>query len=198
MSNIDGDRPQYSAAVTTSNIAKAEAGQHENGGEQNAKAPFGTVMNWWFRTSTAAYLAMWGLLLLGLASAMAHHLFYSYLNSRPIGDAVPQDWANRIGTALAYLFKTALVAAISVAYWQVFWYIVRRKAIEIGSLDNFAAVLTNPFMFFCRDFLKKGTLLFGLAVAAWLLPISSVFAPGTLTGSHPPPLPSGGKADDLQ
>jgi len=150
------------------------------------KAIVGSVIGRWLHTSTAAYFVMWGLLILGIATAMSHHAFTAFLNTRAIEEAaVPQAWAIRIGTAFPYLFKTALTAAIGVAYWQVFWYMVRRKVFKIGSMDKFVAVLTNPFMFFCRDFVKKASPLFGLAVVVWLLPISAVFAPGTLTGSHP-------------
>jgi hypothetical protein len=136
-----------------------------------------------WRTSGAAYGIMMSLLLLGLLSAISHHLFYSYLHNRAIDEAaVSQNWSIRIGNAFAYLFKTALVAAVAVAYAQGFWYFARRKSLEIGLLDNCFGVLYNPLGFSNCDFLQKTTLLFGLALVSWLLPISAVFAPGTLTG----------------
>jgi len=135
----------------------------------------------WQSTSQATFLAMLALLILGVLTAISHHLFYSYLNKRPT-DVIAQNWAIRIGTAFAYLFKMALVAAISVVYAQGFWFIVCRHAFEIGTLDDLFTLLTNPLRLFNRSLYRRASLLFGLALAAWLLPISAVFAPGALTG----------------
>jgi len=136
-----------------------------------------------WRTSPAAYGIMLSLLLLGLVTAICHDLFYSYLDHREIEESgVPQNWAIRIGNTFAYLFKTALVAAVAVAYAQGFWFFVRRKPVEIGSIDNVFGVLSNPLLLFNITFIQKLTLLFGVAGVSWLLPISAVFAPGTLTG----------------
>jgi len=145
---------------------------------QNVSSPGHSL----WRTSQAAYTAMLGLFSIGLLAAVGHDRFYSYLNNRQIEDSVPQTWAIRIGNAFAYLFKTALVAAVSVAYAQGFWFFVRRKSLCISSLDNYFAVLYNPLSFFNRDLLQNTTLLFGLAMVSWLLPLAAVFSPGTLTG----------------
>lgn len=128
---------------------------------------------------------MLGLLLLALFAAIGHHLFYLYLDNREIDEAgIPQTWAIRIGNAFAYLFKTALVAALAVAYAQGFWFFVRRKSFAISSLDHYFGVLSNPLLFLKADLLRNTSLLFGLAAVSWLLPISAVFAPGTLTGYY--------------
>ena len=82
-----------------------------------------------WRTSQAAYTTMLGLLSVGLLTAMGHHRFYSYLNGRQIEDSVSQAWAIRICNAFAYLFKTAFVAAVAVAYAQGFWVFERRKSL---------------------------------------------------------------------
>jgi len=135
--------------------------------------------------SLMTYAIMLGLLVLALFAAIGHHLFYSFLDNCEIDKAaIPQTWAIRIGNAFAYLFKTVLVAAVAKAYAQGFWFFVRRKSFEIGSLDNFFGILYNPLLFYNADFLQKTTLLFGLAAVSWLLPISAVFAPGSLTGRY--------------
>lgn len=135
-----------------------------------------------WRTSRATYTTMLGLLSIGLLTAIGHHRFYSYLNNRQVEDSVPQAWAIRIGNAFAYLFKTALVASVAVAYAQGFWFFVRRKSLAIGSLDKYFGVLYNPLSFFNTDLLQQTTLLFGLAMVSWLLPLAAVLSPGTLTG----------------
>lgn len=138
-----------------------------------------------WRTSPMVYGAMLGLLLLGVLIAIGHHLFYVYLNNREIEEVlVPQNWAIRIGNGFGYLFKTSLVSAVAVAYAQGFWYFVRRRTFEIGSIDTLFGVLYNPFLFFSKDLVQKTPMLFVLAAVSWLLPFSGVFAPGTLTGYH--------------
>jgi hypothetical protein len=142
------------------------------------------------RPQAAPYIAMYGLLLLGVSSAISHHLFYTYLNREAVDEAaVGQTWAIRIGSAFAYLFKTALVASIAVVYAQGFWFTVRRNLFEIGSIDNFFGLLTNPLFFYNRSLYGKARVLFALAMVSWLLPISAVIAPGALTGSCPLPTP---------
>jgi hypothetical protein len=142
--------------------------------------------NGYLASQAAPFISMYGLLLVGILSAICHHLFYSYLNNEAVDEAaVGQIWAIRIGTALAYLFKTVLVAAIAVIYVQGFWFIVSRNSFEIGSLDNFFSLLTNPLLFYNRSLYEKASLLFALAIVSWLLPISALFAPGSLTGPRP-------------
>ena len=137
-------------------------------------------------TPPVATLAMFGLLFIGALTAISHHLFYSHLNKKIIDNAaIGQTWAIRIGTAFAFLFKTALVAAVSVVYAQGFWFIVRRNAFEIGTLDDFFILLNNPLRFFNKSLYGRAILLFGLAMVACLIPISAVFAPGALTGLFP-------------
>jgi len=134
----------------------------------------------------SAYTLMFGLLLLAVLVAVGHHLFYVYLNGREINEVVlPQTWVIRVGNAFAFLFKLSLVSAIGVAYAQGFWFFVRRKDIEIRSLDAMFGVLYNPALFLNLDLLLKTTLLFALAAISWILPITAVFSPGALTGcSH--------------
>ena len=138
--------------------------------------------NWW-RSSQVALSAMLVLLLLGVLAAIGHHLFYSYLNNQVVDQAaIPQNWGIRIGTAFSYLVKTVLVGAVAVVYAQAFWFIVRRQAFEIGSLDDFFSLLNNPLLFFNRRLYGEAIILLGLALVSWLLPISAVLVPGALTG----------------
>lgn len=72
-----------------------------------------------------AYNAYWmqgsmiGLAILGLLSAMAHHLYNSSLDGRQVkGD--PQ-WPPRYGSALSFFVKATLIASVQVAYKQQAW-----------------------------------------------------------------------------
>jgi hypothetical protein len=132
----------------------------------------------------STYAIMFGFLLLGLLAAIGHHCFYLYLDTLEIdGAPLPQKWVIRVGNAFAFLFKLSLAAAIAISYSQGFWYFVRRKSFQISSLNAMFGVLYNPVLFLNPSLLRKTSLLFGLALVSWLLPISAVFSPGTLTGS---------------
>jgi hypothetical protein len=121
-----------------------------------------------------------------LGIALGQHLFYSFLNHSEIQNSfIPQAWVVRIGTALAFVFKSLLTGAIAVIYAQVFWFSVQQSAVRAGSLDAMFGVLNNPLLFFNRDLLQKTPLLFVIAIVSWLIPISAVIAPGALTGCCP-------------
>jgi hypothetical protein len=133
-----------------------------------------------------SYAVMFVLLLIALFAAVGHDRFYSYLNDHDVAQVVlPQAWVIRIGNAFAFLFKIALVSTIAVAYAQGFWFFVRRKDLKIGSLDAMFGVLANPLLFLNPEFFRKTIVLFSLAVISWILPITAVLAPGSLTGSSP-------------
>lgn len=54
--------------------------------------------------------------LCGCAGAIAHHLFYSYLDGKP---AKNQLMMNRIGVGLAFFTKASLVGSVIQAYRSV-------------------------------------------------------------------------------
>jgi hypothetical protein len=125
------------------------------------------------------------LLLVGIAAAVGQHLLYAYLNGREVDDIiVTQTWVIQFGSALAFLFKTALVTAVGIAFCHAFWFSVRRKAICIGTIDSIFGILGNPFKFFNRDLLMKTIVLWVFALVAWTLPVAAIFSPGALIGLH--------------
>ena len=133
--------------------------------------------------SNAPHVYMLGLLFLGTLVAIGHHFFYSYLDTRELqGVRLPQAWVIRMGNAIAFLLKIALVSAIGIAYAQGFWFFVRRNDLRIESLDAMFGVLSNPLLFFNWQFLRKTWCLFILAAIVSIVPISAVLAPGTITG----------------
>lgn len=108
-----------------------------------------------------------------------------YLDGREVAQApISQSWAIRIGTALAFCFKTCLnVEAVGVAFCQGFWFSVRRNAVRLDGLDAMFSVLHNPLKFLNKDiYLRAKTLVF-LGVICWLLPITAILSPGALTGT---------------
>lgn len=63
--------------------------------------------------------SMIGLALLGLVTALAHHLYNHSMNGKEIvGDP---EWPPRYGNALAFFVKAMLIASVQIAYKQQAW-----------------------------------------------------------------------------
>lgn len=127
--------------------------------------------------------AMIILLLLGILTALAQHFFFSYVSGRqPQEFIIPQDWVIRIGTALAFLFKTSLVAIVGIVFCQRSWFSFQQQAISVGGIDAIFGILRDPLKFFVKDLLKVKVVLL-LALISWLLPLSAIFSTASLTGT---------------
>ena len=122
-------------------------------------------------------------LLIGALTALAQHFFYSYVDGRPPQQVpIQQIWVIRTGTALAFLFKTSLVASIGIAFCQRSWFSFQRDAISVDGIDAVFGVLRDPLKFFVSDMLLRTKVLTLLALISWFLPLSAIFSPASLTG----------------
>jgi len=131
------------------------------------------------------FLPMLLLLLVGIGAAVGQHLLYAYINGREVDDIIfIQSWVIQFGSALAFLFKTALVAAVGIAFCHAFWFSVRRKTICVGTIDSIFGILRNPGNFFSKELFVKSIVLWILALVSWTLPVAAIFSPGALTGLH--------------
>lgn len=110
--------------------------------------------------------------------ALGHHVFYASLN----GQSVPtgsysfigatlqkQQFNTSVGTALAFLNKTLLGVAISVAYVQLFWLTSLRakRNPRLGDVDWAAAGLDNVFSLVYFNLWLKWPILALLALIFW-------------------------------
>jgi hypothetical protein len=117
-----------------------------------------------------------GLILMGL-----HHALYQTLSGEPATSSILQLWSIRAGTALAFLSKLALAIGTGVAYDQWLWVDLHAKPHDIGSLDAMFSIIGNAFEFLhLRVWFRRPVLVF-LAGVTWLLPISAILTPGTLS-----------------
>lgn len=58
-----------------------------------------------------------------------------------------QEWANRISTALAFLFKALLSASISSIFIAVAWQKLRSLPISIQAIDSLFGITSSPLQF---------------------------------------------------
>jgi len=134
------------------------------------------------------YLSTPFLLLCALSSAICQHCFYAHFSGHQVDQGViSQVWVIRIGTALAFLFKASMTAAIAGAFCQTSWYCFQNGSTTLGGLDAIFAVLQNPLKFFNRDMVFNKKLLSLFAILAWIMPLSAILSPGSMIGIHRAP-----------
>ncbi|KAK3331690.1 hypothetical protein B0T19DRAFT_472732 [Cercophora scortea] len=126
---------------------------------------------------------MFGALVAGIGCAAGHHCINSYWDGRPVPDESTQRWINRLGTAFAFLVKTALSLASGYAYIQYFWLVVRKRPFRLEGLDSLTSVLHDLSAMLQVGLWISVPGLTLIAIGTWLLPLVAVITPGTLTVS---------------
>ncbi|KAL3443119.1 hypothetical protein BJX65DRAFT_209519 [Aspergillus insuetus] len=124
---------------------------------------------------------MIGFVICGAGGAVGHHFYYRSLDDTVVNSIDQQTWAIRIGTGLAFLTRTFLVAAVGVAAAQEMWATLRKKTIRLYGIDSMFAVLNNPISFFTWDLWVYAKTLTLLAIISWLIPLTAIITPATLS-----------------
>ncbi|KAF3401870.1 hypothetical protein F1880_009736 [Penicillium rolfsii] len=124
---------------------------------------------------------MVGFVTCGAMLSVGHHLYYQSLDNTRVYSVDQQTWAIRIGTGFAFLNKTFLVASVGIAAAQEIWATLRRKSVKLRGIDGMFAVLNNPLAFFIPDLWLYAKTLTLLAIISWLIPLSAIITPATLS-----------------
>ena len=103
----------------------------------------------------------------GIVMALCHHFFYLSLNAKLSGSATRQQWATAIGTGFSFLAIALFRTAVSEAYNQYVWTLVRRKSFKLRSLDKLFAMTSSPVGFLSLELLQKGKIALLLALQVW-------------------------------
>lgn len=123
-------------------------------------------------------VSMVGALLLGGLFALGHDLFYANLAGTAVaadsfelaGAEVSRQQLNiAAGTTLAFLFKSSVVSAVSIAYFQAVWHVVKssKREIDISNMDVLLSALGNAISLVSFSTWLKGPLLLLIAIIAW-------------------------------
>ncbi|RFU25352.1 hypothetical protein B7463_g10981, partial [Scytalidium lignicola] len=134
-----------------------------------------------------APVKMIGLLVTRAAAALGHHFYYQSLDGKQVAtndsnrNLQSQQWQLRYGTAFTFFAKTCLAASISVAYQQHIWTTMKRKSISISGINAIFDVISDPFAFLNFSFLWNVKVGAVLAALTWLMPLSALVTPATLT-----------------
>lgn len=107
---------------------------------------------------------MYCFLAIGIAGAISHHIYYDHLNGQP---ARNQNTMLRYGTALAYITKASLVAALIFGLKQQIWATFLRKNIQVSTIDSLFASIDDPHALLNFEMFTKAKTAFALAVLIW-------------------------------
>ncbi|KAL0634664.1 hypothetical protein Q9L58_006390 [Maublancomyces gigas] len=120
------------------------------------------------------------LMTLGIASAVAHHLFYSRINGTGAGSERRQQFMTLVGTSLAFLCKASLGAVIGISRMQCIWVTLRTDYITLRGIDALFGVTSDLFYFKNWDMVRKARLATTMAAIMWIFPFTAVFTPGAI------------------
>jgi hypothetical protein len=120
------------------------------------------------------------LFLVGVATAIGHHVYLSSLNGKPTDN---QIWTQRYSLALAFVAKTALTAAIASAWQQTLWNSLRhtRRGISISGIDSLMGLLGEPFGFLKWEIWRSAFPAMILGGFIWLSPLVNIVTPTSLS-----------------
>jgi hypothetical protein len=86
-----------------------------------------------------------------------------------------------IGTIFAVLVRAALVVAVGIVYWQMFWEGRSHRPLTIGHVDSLAGALASVLDLLNARAFRSNPILGMLALLSWLLPFAALLPPATLS-----------------
>ncbi|KAJ1706192.1 hypothetical protein NYO67_11637 [Aspergillus flavus] len=124
---------------------------------------------------------MVGLVISGVMLSVGHHYYYKSFDGGRVASREEQTWAIRIGTGFAFLIKSCLVSAVGLAAVQETWATLRRKSVRLSGIDSMFAIRDSPLAFLTLDLWIYAKTLTVLGIVSWLIPLTAIVTPATLT-----------------
>lgn len=121
------------------------------------------------------------LLLAGTATALTHHLYYTWLHETTVGDEVRQRWVAWIGSGLSFVTKVTLTASLGISRTQWVWLTLRSKWFTLKGIDALFGVISDPAMFFHWRMVKDAKVATIMAIGMWMFPLAAILTPGTIS-----------------
>lgn len=116
--------------------------------------------------------------------AIAHLVLFKFLDgTRADGndELAPQSYINNVSHLLASVFQVALQTALGVVFVQYLWFVLRRSALPISTIESLFLIRSEPLSFLHLSNLRNTWLLLLIASLIWATYIAAIFPPGALT-----------------
>lgn len=118
------------------------------------------------------------LLFTGTVFSIGHHVFYTYLDGRE-GDA--QSLMFRYGTVIAFCAKASFGTAVTMAFQQRAWLVVRQKMARLDTVDSIFTANTEFTSLLDWRAIKRAKVSTCLALYCWLTPLVVIMTSETLS-----------------
>ncbi|KUJ17415.1 uncharacterized protein LY89DRAFT_733266 [Mollisia scopiformis] len=125
-------------------------------------------------------MMMIGLFCIGIVISAVHHVYYSFLDRRRVGDDQEQQRAIRFGSTFAHMVQTTLVASVGYSFTQTLWKTLRKKSVSIRALDAAFGADRSPWALCNREMLRKLRIVSVLGLISQCMPLPSLITPATL------------------
>lgn len=118
--------------------------------------------------------------LVATAVAVGHYCYCWYMNRKFVEDTIPQSWNNAVSMSFARVFSTALAASASTAFTQLLWWYLRRRSLPLSKIDALFSINSSPLNLYQLGLLKAVPLLWFFGLLLPLIPVATIFPPGSL------------------
>ncbi len=105
---------------------------------------------------------------------------FLYLDSRLVGNGIPQAYVFTFSVALTHVFSLALGTCLTVGMSQALWYYARKNLLPLCTIDNLFKLLRNPLGALDLKIPLIAPLMVLFAVALLAIRIAVIFPPGAL------------------
>ncbi|SCV28670.1 uncharacterized protein FFB14_01888 [Fusarium fujikuroi] len=121
---------------------------------------------------------MYVLVIIGTLFAVGHHLFYLHLNGK---EAINQSMMLRYGTVIAFFAKASLGTAVTIAFHQRAWRVVRFKTARVETIDSIFTANTDFSSLLAWSSIRKAKVGTLLALYCWVTPLVVILTSETLS-----------------
>ncbi|CCT68153.1 uncharacterized protein FFUJ_06919 [Fusarium fujikuroi IMI 58289] len=121
---------------------------------------------------------MYVLVIIGTLFAVGHHLFYLHLDGK---EAINQSMMLRYGTVIAFFAKASLGTAVTIAFHQRAWRVVRFKTARVETIDSIFTANTDFSSLLTWSSIRKAKIGTLLALYCWVTPLVVILTSETLS-----------------
>lgn len=132
-------------------------------------------------------LIIMGCYVFAILTAVAHYIYCRFLHQRTVADTIPQSWASAVSITFARVFSLSLVGSASPAFTQLLWWFLRRRSLSLKHIDAMFSLNSSPLKLYILGVLRAVPVLWLFALVFPLIPVATIFPPGSLVVDMIPP-----------
>jgi hypothetical protein len=109
--------------------------------------------------------------LAGIALAVGHHFMYANLDGQVVSESnFSQEAVKQVGNAFVAFVLGAMKVAIDESYNQYVWTLVKRRSLQMKTLNKVFSLPSSFFSFLSFHLLKEAKIAYLLGTVSWYIP----------------------------